>query len=265
MEGFDAKGHWEGILSEQDGLAGVGYRGLGEPFNRWMYRVRRRVVLRTLRPLIGTLPKRDVLDVGSGTGFYVERWRELGIRSLSGIDITDTVVGRLRDRFPEHSFIRADIGAQDAELPSGRFGAVSAFDVLFHIVDDDHYRRAFANIHSLLEPGGLFIFSENFLHGETVRITDQASRTLSEIESILDEVGFEILLRRPMFFLMNEPVDSDSHLHDVFWWRLTGQLRARGARASWALGVALYPLELMALGFVREGPSTELMVCRRRS
>ena len=265
MDGFDAKQHWEDVLAPEPGLAGVGYRGLGEPFNRWMYKLRRRVALRTLHPLIGSLPTSSVLDIGSGTGFYVELWRELGVSSITGLDITDTVVGRLRQRFPEHRFERADVGGERSGLPAGPFGAVSAFDVLFHIVDDENYRRAFANIADLVEPGGLFVFSENFIQrGSEIRITDQASRKRSEIESILEQEGFEILLRRPMFFLMNEPVDSSSSLHKRFWWWTTGQLRVRGPAFSWAVGATLYPLELAALSVVSEGPSTELMICRKR-
>lgn len=263
MEPFDAKSHWESVLSEEPGLAGVGYRGLGEPFNRWMYRVRRRVVLRTLRPFVAGLPTRDVLDIGSGTGFYVERWQELGISSLTGMDITETVVERLRARYPQHRFVRRDIG-EPAELPHERFGAVSAFDVLFHIVDDDRYRRAFENIAALLEPGGLFVFSDNFVHATTVHVSDQASRPLATIEAILADAGFEIVLRRPMFYLMNEPVDSDRRLHQAFWWHLVGQLRARGTHASWSFGAALYPFEVAIVSLLREGPSTELMVCRKR-
>lgn len=265
MSEFDAKAHWEEVLGADAGLAGVGYRGLGEPFNRWMYRVRRRVLLRALRPLVGSLPSRSVLDIGSGTGFYIDRWRELGAQSITGVDITETVVARLRARYPQHRFQRADIGGEAELLPPGPFGAISALDVLFHIVDDERYRRAFANIANLLEPGGLFVFSENFLQGaEPVRVPDQTSRPRAVIEKIVADAGFEVLSRRPMFVLMNEPVDSSSRLHKRFWWRLVGHLSSRGDWFSWIAGATLYPFELAALTTVREGPSTELMVCRKR-
>ena len=39
-------------------------------------------------------------------------------------------------------------------------------DVLFHIVDDDGYVRAIANLHSLLRPGGMLILTENLVHGD---------------------------------------------------------------------------------------------------
>ena len=60
--------------------------------------------------------------------------------------------------------MRADIGGPPDQIARGAsFDAVSAFDVLFHIVDDAAYGRAFQNIASLLKPGGWFLWSDNFL------------------------------------------------------------------------------------------------------
>ena len=36
------------------------------------------------------------LDVGSGTGFYVQAWRDLGAGSVTGCDLTQAAVDRLR-------------------------------------------------------------------------------------------------------------------------------------------------------------------------
>ena len=67
--------------------------------------------------------------------------------------------------------MRLDIGAPLAPCfveELGRFQAISAYDVLFHIVDDARYERAIQNISALLSPGGVFFFSDLFLHGETL-------------------------------------------------------------------------------------------------
>jgi ribosomal protein L11 methylase PrmA len=34
----------------------------------------------------------DILDIGSGTGFYVGLWKELSVRSVVGTDITNIAV-----------------------------------------------------------------------------------------------------------------------------------------------------------------------------
>jgi hypothetical protein len=66
-----------------------------------------------------------------------------------------------------------------------------------------------------------------------------------------------------MFFLMNTPVDSQSpSLHRS--WRAVSRICFRSHAAGAVLGALLFPLELLLTGVVREGPSTELVVCRRR-
>ncbi|HEU0023315.1 MAG TPA: class I SAM-dependent methyltransferase, partial [Thermoleophilaceae bacterium] len=161
MSASGERAYWEERLSRAYSLDGVGWFGLGEPFNRWMYAVRRRLFLRRIGPLVE--PAAEVLDVGSGTGFYVERWLELGVRSVTGSDLTGTAVERLQARFPGHEFHRVDIGGDVTELGADRFAAISAVDMLYHITSDQSYERAFANFARLLKPGGLLVFTENFV------------------------------------------------------------------------------------------------------
>jgi hypothetical protein len=77
---FDNREYWEDRLRRHYSLAGVGYLRLGRRFNEWMYRVRGAVFDRMLDDLAGKAGRgarwsgANVLDVGSGTGFYVERW-----------------------------------------------------------------------------------------------------------------------------------------------------------------------------------------------
>ncbi len=200
--------------------------------------------------------------MGSGTGFYVERWRELGARSIVASDLTGIAVQRLGHRFPGVDVARLDISAKPRPELASHFDAVSAMDVLFHVVDDSSYRRAFANLAAMLRQGGLLILSEDLLHGERSAQPHRVSRPLAEVESAARNAGLEPLLRRPIFFLMNTPHDSDSRLLRRWWSRLSYELY-RDERRGAVIGPILYPLEL-ALGRLRkEGPSTELMVCRK--
>ncbi len=256
-----ARSYWEGRLTDAYSLDGVGWQGLGEPVNRWMYRVRRRLFLRRMRPLVeGHAP--HVLDVGSGTGFYIERWLELGAGSVTGSDITSTAVERLSARFPAQDFRRLDVSADVGDLEPESFDAISAMDVLFHITDDDAYERAVRNLARLLRPGGLLVLSENFVHGPALRSTHQASRPLETIESLLRAAGLEPIWRRPVFFLMNGPADSRSRLLRASW-GLTTRVLARRPGAGHLLGPLLAPVELALASLRSEGPSTEMMLSRR--
>jgi SAM-dependent methyltransferase len=257
---FDPERYWSHRLEEKYSLAGVGWLGLSEPFNRWMYAVRRRVFRRALRGSFDHSQAR-VLDVGSGTGFYVALWQELGVRDVIGCDLTQVAVERLLDRFPGIRFEQVDISSTRAEF-KGSYDAISAMDVLFHIVDDAGYRRALRNLSELLAPDGLLIFTEDLPHGETIRHRHQASRSFEEVHAILCEVGLKIELRRPLFVLMNNPVDSHSVLLARMWSGV--RVLARNKTAGWLLGALLFPLELTLTRFVREGPATEIVICRRR-
>jgi SAM-dependent methyltransferase len=258
---FDARGYWEQRLTQTYAIDGVGYEGLGPAFNTWMYRVRRHVFLRTLRRHVDVRPDLRVLDIGSGTGFYVDRWHELGLPAITGADLTDTAVEHLAARYPSDRFVRFDVTEPDPPLEPGSFDAISAIDVLFHVVDDERFGRAFETVFSLLRPGGVFVFSENFLRGGEQRAHHQVSRTLGTIEGAVTRAGFEIVERRPMFVLLNAPVDSRSPVLRATWQAFVSA-SARANALGGALGALAYPLELALLARAKEGPSTELMVCR---
>src|SRR5208283_1070181 len=127
---------------------------MGRHCNAWRYRVRRVLFRRLVRRLgfaPGTL---SVLDVGCGTGFYLQQWQTLGVASMAGLDISDWVVAKLARAYPSATFYRANVGAADSPLRAAAFDAVTALDVLVHLVDDGSYSRALENLHPSLIPGG---------------------------------------------------------------------------------------------------------------
>jgi len=273
---FDNKAYWESRLREHYSLAGVGYLRLGRRFNQWMYRIRGEVFDRVVQGIgNGDWGSREqvvrsgwtgasVLDVGAGTGFYVDRWKRLGAR-ITGLDLTDVAVEELSRCFPGNRFVRADIGGPLDQMPlrPASFDAISAFDVLFHIVDDAAYSRAFQNIASLLRPDGWFLWSDNFLRHNAERVRHQASRPMAESLRIVEAAGLTVVTRVPMFVLMNYPADTRSRLARWAWTAMVAPAML-GEPLGWALGAALYPLERVLVRAKRESPSTELMVCRRR-
>lgn len=262
---FDPAEYWERRLGARYSLAGVGHAGLPHSYNRWLYRVRRRVFGRLLERVGIDVDGARVLDVGSGTGFYIERWKEAGAAALHGMDISATAVDNLRRRFPDATFHRGDIGAPDAgPRPAGSFDVVSAMDVMFHIVDDRAFQRAIRNVHSALGEGGWFIFSDNFLHRPERRLPHIVHRPLEDVRAVLEAAGFEVVERRPMFVLMNVPVDSDSRFLLGLWSLLSRTVR-QGEALGWLAGAVLYPIELALVTFRDESPTTEVMVCRKRA
>ncbi|MFQ5490755.1 MAG: class I SAM-dependent methyltransferase [Phycisphaerae bacterium] len=262
MNSFNAKRYWEQRLQNEFNLHGVGRRNWGIHFNRWAYRVRRRVFMHHVRSLKLDMSALDCLDVGSGTGFYLDRWLELNARSVTGADLTDAAVNRLRQRYTHLRICNLDIGGGQGELAESQFHAVSCMDVLFHIVDDDRYRQAVRNIFSLIRPGGWFIFSEAFLKGPEQRMEHIVHRSARQIQDDLHAAGFELVGHHPFLVLMNDPVEQGHPLLKAVWRGLKGTVQ----RANWTgavVGPALYPLELALVRGLNKSPSTQIILCRR--
>lgn len=263
---------WEARLRERFDLAGVGFRGLGEPFNRALYRQRSIVLGRALRRFRIRPAGADVVEIGPGTGFYVEHWARWGVRSLVGLDITAVAAERLAERFPEAGFHGFSFAQADAteRWPVGDASAdiVTAFDVLFHVTDDARFEVAVGEAARALRAGGILIVSDLFIHDATFRGFHQVSRSLVTYAEVLDRAGFDILGRLPIFVTMHPALDLPAgrrhELADRWWTWLEARLKAQpryGRRYGFVLGLIDRALTKVARG----GPSTELLVARRRA
>jgi SAM-dependent methyltransferase len=256
--------YWENRLQKDFSLSSVGYIGLGKSFNNWMYKVRRKVFIRLTKKYVDPSIAYSVLDIGCGTGFYIDRWLELGAKNISGIDITRISVENLSKKYPTLSFFQLDISDNNLPFNAKTFDYISAFDVLFHIVDDNNFISALNNINYLLKPNGIFIFSDNFLHGNEIITKSQACRKISKIEAALKNTGFEICERVPMFYFMNDPCDSNNKFLISFW-RFLIKILLHSDFIGFVLGSILYPIDIFLTSKIKEGPSTEIMVCRKKT
>ena len=62
---YKIKNYWEKRLTDNYGLHGTGYIGLGKKYNSWMYRVRKYIVLKKLKRFRSFFKEAEVLDIGS--------------------------------------------------------------------------------------------------------------------------------------------------------------------------------------------------------
>jgi len=262
---FDPADYWQRRLSAEYSLGSVGWSTLGTSFNRWAYAIRGRVFTRAARAAVSAPERASVLDVGSGTGFYLDLWQQLGVSRITGSDLTPVAVERLARLYPTATIQKVDIGDADLPLSAGAFDAISIMDVLYHIVDDDRYAQALASLARLLKPDGVLLLTENLLSQQT-RAVHQIFRSREWILSTLREAGLVVVDQHPAFFLMNTPVNSNSRLLHRSWEVVT-KLVGRHETIGWTIGAALFPIELglTRLAAGRHSPSSTLLVCRRRS
>lgn len=152
--------YWEERLSTHFNSVGVGNIGMSIPYNDMMYRVRRYRLSQVLKKHHIYVDNCRILDIGCGTGYFVDCYRQWGCQDIVGIDITDISVTRLSEKYPQYRFYRQDITQPLDTGCLGQFDLINCFDVMIHIVDPDLFHKALENISKLLKPGGLFICSD---------------------------------------------------------------------------------------------------------
>jgi 2-polyprenyl-3-methyl-5-hydroxy-6-metoxy-1,4-benzoquinol methylase len=259
--GFDPRSYWESRLDSDWSQLGVGHASLGRSLNAWQYRLRQERFVDAVRQAGFTPQSSRVLDVGSGTGEYIRAWEDLGAADITGLDLTEAAVKRLRGSFPGHRFVQGDI-TETVEALTGSFEAISCMDVLFHVTDDQKYSAALGNVARLLEPGGFLVWSDFFVHGREVNGGHIVWRTLRHAEEAVQRAGLDIVLRRPLFWLMNEP--RDTRLPGALAaWKGAMWLASRNERVADRVGRGLWHLDRRLTTSRIESPSTEIMVCRR--
>jgi SAM-dependent methyltransferase len=262
---YDPAAYWSKRLADGESLEAVGWQGLGRSFNGWLYRRRAAVFRQVARSYGFDRRPPAVLDLGPGTGFYVDLWSRLGVRELTGIDIAPPAVARLRRRFPTYQFLSGDIGRPMA-LPPHAFDVVTAFDVLFHLTDEAAFDQALSSIVRALRPGGIVLITDLFPETQEIRLPHHVSRTAGRYREALAAVGLDLDQRRPVFVLMHpwsEPRTDASRRTARAWWSIVERVAGHVPGAGAPLGASLYALDTMLAPFVGPGPSTQLWALRR--
>ncbi len=269
MSDYQPDRYWESLLGEKFDLSGVGHPEFPESFNRALYQQMLRSVSAMVTAHGVRVADADVLEIGPGTGFWVQLWDELGADSVTGVDITVTAVDHLAARFPRHRFVVGDLGDAGAG-EFGTFDLVSAMSVLLHIVDDSRFRTALTNIAAMVSSDGVVLLMEPLvLHrwwgppfGPTA---NSRARTVEEWHRALGEADLELVDQRPVTALLANVCDTRHRgtwrLHQAYW----GLLRVLLARAPALSRPVTSVLSAVDQALVARGvaPSAKIMLVRR--
>ena len=108
-------------------------------------------------------PVDRVLEIGCGQGDGVtEILSRFHPHALDAFDLDEQQVARARERLAggtqNGAEVRLWVGdAEHIEAADGSYDAVFEFTIFHHVPD---WRRALAEVHRVLRPGGLFLFEE---------------------------------------------------------------------------------------------------------
>jgi SAM-dependent methyltransferase len=228
---YQPKAYWR-TLHERGDLSAVGQSGLPATLNRWLYRSWARSVTRLAKraglPRAGT----RMYEVGAGTGYWVDHWRNLGVTRIDGCDLTEIAVETLNRRYADVGrFITADISELDPTAV-GSYDFVDCHNVLLHITDEARFDQALENIGRLVAPGGSLLLAEPILFDATFERPFNATmssraRPLARYVDGLVATGLRLAVVEPYAVMANNPNEGASRRWYRFW------------RASWIAVVAL--------------------------
>lgn len=178
----------------------------------------RRTYGRYLRRALSWTKARDaLLEIGCGSGFFLEEALQSGLREVAGVEPSADAVSHAREGI--RSRIRPGL-YESATFPAGSFDVICAFQVFDHVPDPGEMLRA---AHRHLRDGGVALFVNhdaggllNRLLGEASPIVDVEHTVLFDkrtMRRILERCGFTV---RDMFTVRNTyPLNYWMHLAPI--------------------------------------------------
>jgi hypothetical protein len=123
--------------------------------------------------------------------------------SVTGVDITDVSVEKLRQRFPGQRFKKMDISSENAGFERS-FDIINVFDVLYHIVPDEGFAHAVRLICGACKPGSWILVTDG-LNPDLSRSEHVRYRRLETYRSAFEQEGAAVKDVRPVFCRMGTP------------------------------------------------------------
>ncbi len=200
---FDPEKYWQKRLEDDFNLTGkgAGHSEFSKRYNFYTYKLKLYVLRRVIKKYHLNIKGVEILDVGSGTGYFVDFFKRFKPAKIAGIDITNISVNRLTKRFPEYIFFKIDIGAPDI-MTIGKFDIINAFDVLHHIPDDRRFENAIRNLSKLAKPGAFLFLTDAFYPKDTLLANYEKVRSLDTYRRVLRGYRFIPLELIPVRYFM---------------------------------------------------------------
>lgn len=268
---FDPATYWDERYKNAYDLIAASYAGIEPEVAAALYERMRASVTSMLgrHHLLGELGTRRILDVGSGTGFWIDYWKRRGVLSVTSVEISSRAAAALRQRHPDVPVIQADIRGVDPTSVGGPFRLVSAMNVLVCVVDEGGFERTIRNLSSLLDPHGFMLLMDPVIRhqrrGAPVSdVQTSVARPLERWLEVFEQSNLRLIDIRPVTALLGNPVDTAHALTFrvlARYWSLLNTACHRLDRASRGLAKAAQMLDhvLVGAGF---GPSLKLMLVR---
>lgn len=183
---YNPEKYWEKRLKNNFNLIGVGNRRYSEEKNEEMYNVKKNIVTDLLKNRNIEIAGKRVLEIGCGVGYWTEYCKDIDCKDYVGIDISETAVKTLQEKYPMYTFISGDV----AELTlDEKFDVVLMIDVTQHIVDDEKFTKSMEFVKRTLNEDGCFIVT-SWLENKARDKYYERSRGIEYYTDIFTEYSF---------------------------------------------------------------------------
>jgi len=238
------KSYWTERYTKEFSYRSSAHISFSWSYNQYVYKAYLRTLCNMLIKNKRSLSQKKILDIGSGSGYYVEYYKKIGVQSLIGTDITDISVSNLQNKFKDYSFICHDI-TQDfpAFIREIKFDIISVFDVLYYIIDDQLFEKSIRDISELADSQTLIIITDKFINQSPNKgLVYYKHRNLNHYQKVFKENGLKIIDRQPVNSLLKRPFPFPAFYSFLKW-----ELSKINIDLEKLLGRFLYAIEPLVL------------------
>jgi SAM-dependent methyltransferase len=194
----------------------------------------------------------------------------MGIARVDGCDLVQAAVDTVRqetlDARAVGEYEVADL-SKPGSVGTRTYPLVSCFNVLLHVVDDDSFKVALANVASLVEPGGVLLLAEPILLDASQALPydvhrSSTARPLAAYRDPLVATGLELVTIEHATVLANNPIEAGSpsaRARFERWWRFAQARDRAGARWIGPLAAAADRAAMLT----GSAPTTKFALFRR--
>lgn len=154
----DPRSYWDARHREHGAaLTGVGCVLLDEAGNRDDYETKWTHV----RPVLERETQRGarrILDAGCGIGWFTKQLHPLRFADVEAFDFSESAAAQAHNNAPN---VRVFVSSLEDARTHRPFDVVMCLDVLFHVVDDERWARAVANLASLVASHGALVIQDS--------------------------------------------------------------------------------------------------------
>jgi glycosyltransferase involved in cell wall biosynthesis/2-polyprenyl-3-methyl-5-hydroxy-6-metoxy-1,4-benzoquinol methylase len=205
---FDYVEYWNKRLNLNFNIEGVGYIGLGEIYNKLLYKNRIDLLDGILDKAFNETSNKRVLELGPGIGIFTEYFYKKGVQLYEAIDISSKSVSELQRSYQKYQFKHGDI-CEDSYY-EGEYDLIFSADVLLHVTNENQYAKAISNISRHLSANGICILLDPISIINTKSQSPHVViRDKEYVEKVMINHNLVLIDMHPVAFFMNYPFDRE--------------------------------------------------------